>query len=182
MEKTVRREEDSRYTATFLEVFNTKTEIVGYGTSEEEFRIQVEQIKEKLVYYHNLYDIYNCYEGINNIKTINDNAGITPVVVDKEIINLLKISKDMYKNTDGKVNVAMGSVLSIWHDYRGNGVADPENAKLPDMQELQSAAEHMDLDRLIIDEEASTVFHLLLTVFFFLRMLGGLERDTLCRK
>lgn len=148
----------TRYTASFLEVFDTQTQIVGYAENEEAFTAQVENLKEKLTYYHELYDIYNCYDGINNIKTINDNAGVAPVVVDEEIINLLKMSKDIYDRTNGKVNIAMGSVLSIWHDYREQGVEDPEHAALPEMQELEHAANYMDLSHLIIDEEASTVY------------------------
>lgn len=150
--------EITRYTATFLDVFDTRTEIVGYGTSEEEFRVIADQVKEKLRYYHELYDIYNSYEGINNIKTINDNAGIAPVVVDREIIELLKISKDMYDRSEGQVNIAMGSVLSIWHDYRDIGRRDPENAKLPKKNDLEKANLHTDIGRMMIDEEASTVF------------------------
>ncbi|MBQ2467807.1 MAG: FAD:protein FMN transferase, partial [Lachnospiraceae bacterium] len=88
--------EMQHYTATFLDIFDTRTEIVGFATSEEEFRKQADVVKERLVYYNNLYDIYNDYEGVNNIKTINDNAGIAPVEVDEEIINLLKFSKEMY--------------------------------------------------------------------------------------
>lgn len=148
----------TRYNATFLDVFDTRTEIVGYGASKEEFSAQVELLKEKLIYYNNLYDIYNDYEGINNIKTINDNAGIAPVVVDEEIINLLKFSKEMYELTDGQVNIAMGSVLSIWHDYREHGMADPDNATLPPMDRLVSASVYTDISHLKIDEEASTVY------------------------
>lgn len=148
----------TRYTATFLEIFDTRTEIVGYGKSEEEFKAQAEQIKEKLQEYHQLFDIYNSYDGINNIKTINDNAGKEPVVVDQEIIALLKMSKDMYGRTEGQVNVAMGSVLSIWHNYREEGRDDPENARLPKQEELEKAALHTDISQIIIDEEKSTVF------------------------
>ena len=46
----------TRYNATFLDVFDTRTEIVGYGASKEEFTAQVELLKEKLIYYNNLYD------------------------------------------------------------------------------------------------------------------------------
>lgn len=147
-----------RYTATFLDVFDTRTEIIGYGNSEEEFSDIIDKIKKKLGYYHQLYDIYNSYEGINNIKTINDNAGIAPVVVEREIIELLKMSKDMYDRSEGKVNIAMGSVLSIWHDYRDMGRSDPENAKLPKMNDLKKANLYTDISQMIIDEEASTVF------------------------
>ena len=78
----------SRYTATFLDVFDTRTDVVGYSTSQEEFVEQVSLLKGKLEYYHRLYDIYNDYEGMNNIKTINDNAGVAPVEVSQDIIYL----------------------------------------------------------------------------------------------
>lgn len=151
-------QEQTRYTATFLNVFDTKTDIIGYGTSQEEFTEQIELLREKLVCYHELYDIYHDYEGINNIKTINDNAGIAPVEVDPEIIRLLQFSKEMYRDTDGQVNIAMGSVLSIWHDYREAGNENPAEAKLPPAEELRAAAEHTDIADIIIDEEASTVY------------------------
>lgn len=156
--KQKKDDDPERYSATFLDVFDTQTEIIGYGASEEEFTAQVELLKEKLVYYHQLYDIYHDYEGVNNIKTINDNAGIAPVKVDGEVIELLKLSRKMYELTGGQINVAMGSVLSIWHAYREEGVNDPESARLPQMAELESAAEHMDIQNIVIDEEASTVY------------------------
>ncbi len=148
----------SRYTASFLDVFDTKTDVIGYSTDEEAFTEQVSLLKDKLAYYNDLYDIYNDYEGINNIKTINDNAGIAPVEVNRDIIDLLLFSKEMYEKTNGQINIAMGSVLSIWHDYRDAGIDDPENAKLPPMEDLQAASAYMDINQIIIDEEASTVY------------------------
>ena len=148
----------SRYTASFLDVFDTKTDVIGYSTDEEAFAEQVSLLKDKLSYYNDLYDIYNNYEGINNIKTINDNAGIAPVEVNKDIIDLLLFSKEMYEKTNGQINIAMGSVLSIWHDYRDAGINDPETAKLPPMEDLQAASAYMNINQIIIDEEASTVY------------------------
>ena len=68
-----------RYSAEFLFLFDTTSQIVGYSTSEEEFSDYVNFIHKELEEYHQLYDIYNEYDGINNVKTINDNAGISPV-------------------------------------------------------------------------------------------------------
>jgi len=147
-----------KYTATFLDVFDTRTELVGYASSQSEFEENAGLIKAKLLYYNQLYDIYNDYDGINNIKTINDNAGIEPVVVNQDIIDLIKFSKEMYYNTNGKTNIAMGSVLSIWHNYRERGINNPEEAALPDMSELEEASRHTDIEKVIIDEENSTVF------------------------
>lgn len=147
-----------RYQAEFLTLFDTATKIVGYADSEEIFKEQVQIVYDELEEYHQLYDIYNDYDGINNIKTINDKAGMEPVVVDEKIIALLLLGKEMYQKTDGKLNIAFGSVLSIWHDYRTDGLDDPENAKLPPMEKLIEANKHVDIDKVIIDEENSTVY------------------------
>lgn len=147
-----------RYEAQFTDVFDTVTQIIGYAESEETFTEQISELKEQFDYYNQLYDIYNDYEGVNNIKTINDNAGKEPVTVAPEIIDLLKLGKEAYEKTNGEVNIAYGSVLRLWHDYRESGTQDPENAALPPMEELESRAVHTDIDNLIIDEEASTVY------------------------
>jgi len=154
-QKNIQKEQ---YRNTYLDVFDTVIQFIGYADSEEEFVNQTDLLKEKFDYYHKLYDIYTSYEGINNLQTINENAGIAPVKVDPEIIELIILSKDMYDKTDGQVNIAMGSVLSIWHDYRTIGINQPENASLPPIEELQEAAKHTNINNIIIDKEASTVY------------------------
>lgn len=150
--------EQKQYTATFLTLFDTVTSIVGRADSEETFREKAQSVHDDLLEYHQLFDIYNDYEGINNLKTINDNAGITPVVVDGRIIALLKDCKSYYELTAGKVNAAMGSVLYLWHEARNDGLDDPANAYLPKEEVLQEAAQHTDFSAVEIDETASTVY------------------------
>lgn len=147
-----------QYTATFLNLFDTVTTIIGRAESEEAFREMTQGIHDDLLRYHQLFDIYNDYEGVNNIKTVNDNAGIAPVQVDKAIIDLLMDCKDYYELTNGRVNVMMGSVLYLWHQARNDGINDPQNAKLPNMEDLQAASGHIGFDLLVIDEAASTVY------------------------
>ena len=147
-----------QYTATFLTLFDTVTTIVGPGETEEAFQAKAQQIHDDLLYYHQLFDIYQEYDGINNLKTINDRAHIAPVTVDSAIIELLLDCKDYYKLTGGKVNAAMGSVLALWHEARTDGIRDPRAAKLPDRDKLAAAAEHTNIDDVIIDEAASTVY------------------------
>ena len=146
----------TRYQASFLELFDTVTTIIGYAESEEEFRAVAEEIKAGLEEYHELYDIYNEYEGINNIKTINDAAGGEPVAVNGKIIELLLFCREMYEATGGKLDVAMGSVLKLWHDAREAGEYS-EDGQLPDQAALEAASEHCDFDAIIIDAEAGTV-------------------------
>ena len=146
------------YEATFLTLFDTVTVIKGAAESKDAFSEIAYAIHDELLEYHQLFDIYKDYEGITNLKTVNDRAGEEPVKVDPRIIALLKDCKAYYELTGGKVNVAMGSVLYLWHVAREDGFNDPQNAKLPDDVKLQEAALHTALDAVIIDEEASTVF------------------------
>jgi len=148
----------TRYQGQFLDLFDTVTQVVGYASSQEEFGEYVRKIHDELEIYHRLYDIYNDYEGVNNIKTINDNAGVAPVKVDRRIIDMLLKAREAYELSEGRMNVALGAVLRIWHDYREAGIEDPEEAKLPPIELLREAAEHTDISRMIIDEEAGTVF------------------------
>ncbi len=156
--KEEKKPELNRYDVQFLDLFDTVTSMIGYTEDEETFQKYAKELYDELESYHKLYDIYNDYEGIANIKTINDQAGVGPVKVDKKIIDMLKEAVEMDKATSGYMNVAMGSVLSIWHEYRTEGISNPENAKLPPQEELRAAAEHMDISQVQIDEEASTVF------------------------
>ncbi len=148
----------TRYTATFLGLFDTVTTVVGFSDSQEAFEADAGKIRQELEIYHQLFDIYNTYEGIHNLKTVNDQAGIAPVKVDGRIIALLKDCIGYYRLTEGKVNVGMGSVLQLWHAARQEAFADPAAARLPDEAALKAAAQHTDLASLVIDEEASTVF------------------------
>ena len=150
--------EQKQYTATFLTLFDTVTSIVGKSDSQEEFQKTAQSVHDELLVYHQLFDIYKDYEGLNNLKTVNDRAGQEPVQVDGRIIDLLKDCKEYHARTGGKVNVALGSVLYLWHEARNDGINDPANAYLPDMKELEEAALHTALDAVVIDEEASTVY------------------------
>lgn len=147
-----------KYSSTFLDTFDTVTTVVGYTETEQEFNDYVGKIHDRLLELHKLYDKYNDYEGINNIKTINDNAGVKPVKVSKDIIDLIIFSKNLYEEVGTQTNIAMGSVLKIWHDYREEGESDPINAKIPPMEELLAASEHTDIDKVIVDVENSTVY------------------------
>lgn len=145
-----------KFTAYYFDYFDTYTTIVGYEYSKEDFDAVCAQVTALLDEYHKLYTIYNRYEGVNNLLEINDSDG--PVEVDEKIIQMLEYSKEMYELTNGRMNIAMGSVLSVWHRYRDDGLDDPSNAELPPMDKLLSAAEHTDINNIIIDRSLGTVY------------------------
>lgn len=150
--------EKTRFTKSFLDYFDTASVIVGYEETQEAFDEKCAFIEAELSRYHKLYDIYNHYDGVTNVYDINNAAGLEPVAVDDDIIALFEFGKEMYDLTGGKTNYAMGSVLRIWHNYREDGNDDVLNAKVPSMEELETAAGHCNIDDIIIDRENKTVF------------------------
>ena len=148
-----------KYSEYSFDYFDTVTTITGYAASQEKFNIVVAEILAELGEYHRLFTIYHRYDGMENLCTINElvDGAHRTVTVDRRIIDMLLYAKTMHQKTDGRVNIAMGSVLSIWHDYREAGMSNPSEAKLPPMDKLTEASEHTDIDNLIIDETACTV-------------------------
>ena len=142
----------------YLDAFDTVTTIIGYDETQENFNKKSNLLMDELKRYHKLYDIYNSYDGINNLRTINQNAGIAPVKVDQEIIDLLNFSIELYDKTNGQTNIALGSVLKIWHNYRNAGIDNPSTATLPPMELLEEASKHCNIHDIIIDEDSSTVY------------------------
>ena len=147
-----------RFQAHRLGLFDTLVILIGYAESEEEFSRYADILFGRLEVLHRYYDIFNAHGGINNIYTINANAGIEPVEVSQEIIDLLLAAKEAYRLTGGMTNVALGSVLRVWHDYRSYGLANPDYAALPSVEALLFANQLSDMSGVIIDAENGTVF------------------------
>ena len=150
--------ESKQYNATFLTLFDTVTTVVGKAESQEAFTAKAQTVHDSLLVYHQLFDIYNDYDGIVNLKTVNEQAANAPIVVDPIIIDFLLDCKEYYVLPGSKVNVAMGSVLALWHEARNEGIDDPANASLPDIEALKDASAHTDFDTVVVDEAASTVY------------------------
>lgn len=146
------------YQITWLDAFDTVTNLKGYASSQKEFQKISDRVHKELVECHQLFDIYNDYPDVVNLKTVNDSAGTSPVAVDERIMELLTDCRDFYTLTDHRVNVAMGSVLRLWHEARTVGIDDPANASLPDRAELEAAAKHTGFDTVLLDTENGTVF------------------------
>ena len=154
------QEERTKFSAYYFDYFDTASTVVGYAKSQEEFDAICSEIEQQMKEYHQLYNIYNRYNDLNNVRTINEVKEGThqSVLVDPRIIDLLQYGKEIYELTEGETNIAMDSVLSLWHNYRNMGEKDPANAELPPMEELQEAAKHVDMNQMQIDVENQTVY------------------------
>lgn len=147
-----------KYSSSFFDCFDTVTTVYGYAENQEKFNEFVALVHEKFLYYHQQFDGYTEYDGINNVYTINKYAGVEPVTVSDELFALIQKSKELYAQTGGKVNIAMGAVLQVWENYRQWATKEPDNAKLPSTKELGMAAMYMDINRIELDAANSSVY------------------------
>lgn len=146
------------YTKTYFEYFDTVITISGYEKEKDDFVNNVEEIEKMLSEYHKLYDIYYEYSKMNNLCTINKKAYLEELVVDSKIIELIEYGKNMYELTNGMMNIAMGSVLRLWHNERTNASDYPEFAKIPDINDLEEASKYTNINDIVINKEKSTIF------------------------
>ena len=147
-----------RYEQVFFDVFDTVTTVILYDTSENSANEHFNELHALLQEYHKLYDIYHAYEGLNNLYTVNEQAGKAPVVVDSRILDLIDYAKEMDVLTSGRMNIAMGRVLNLWLQYRKAGLSDPDHAALPPMADLEAANADANLENIVVDRAAGTLF------------------------
>ncbi len=146
---------------TFDAGFDTIIRIIAYTETRAEFDQYFDQMQQDFLYLNNLFDKYNAYPGINNIHTINRQAGLSPVEVDPIIIDLIKMSKLWYDEGEQLLDISMGAVLNIWHDYRERGLeknSQGQGGAVPSLAMLEQAKLCTGWDYVQIDEEAKTVF------------------------
>ena len=159
--ESVPQTEYTRYTVQFYDTFDTVIQVIGYTETQEEFEGYADAIHNRFIELSRLYDRFYEYTGINNIRTINLNAGIQPVEVEEEILDMLEFAKEWCEKSDGRVNIAMGPVLEVWHGYMAayaGTTVEPGPGVLPTQEELEAATAHTDLSKVIIDREAGTVY------------------------
>lgn len=155
---TACRPHTARYTETYLDYFDTVCTLTGDAESRDAFRAVSEEVRAVLERYHRQFDIYREYDGGNNLATLNRCAGVQAVPLDEEILDLLEFGINMYRVTDGQLNICIGSVLTLWQGARENALRDPESAVLPNTDALQEALRHTDIDALRIDRSAGTAY------------------------
>lgn len=151
-------ETQNRYSGYFMDTFDTVITLIGYTDSREHFDQVLGQVEARFTELHEIFDKYHAYEGVNNLYTLNRQASQGPVTVGPDMMALLKQTLSWQSKFPGTVNIALGTVLGLWHDAREAALSDPANACLPTQAELEAAAAHTDSDSILLDEEAMTIF------------------------
>lgn len=146
-----------KHEATLYDKFDTVIRYSLYTKSEKEFNEYSKFINDEFDRLHKLYSTYENFDGVDNAKTINDNAGVKPVKVDKDLFDLIKWSVEDYSKYNKKTNIAFGSVTDLWKEFRDNAI-EKKKIEIPSADVLKEKNLHTSIDNIVLDEQNSTVF------------------------
>lgn len=141
-----------------FDCFDTYSSLTVYCTSDE-FELYKNEFHTLTKTYHELFDIYNSYDGVTNLKDLNEKASSSPITVSSELFKALTLAKELYSVTNGKCNVAIGAISSLWHDARTFSLKNPSSAYIPTQTQIDEKLSHTDINALVLNAEAHTVFY-----------------------
>ena len=105
--------------------FNTLVTLRNF--SEYEYNKTFQVFEDRIHELHKLFDRYNSYKDnkgntINNLKILNQSYGSGKALVyDKDLVELVSMSIDLAKLTEGYFNPTLGILIDEWSTYEVNG-------------------------------------------------------------
>lgn len=151
-----------KFSYNFFGTFDTIIQTSIYAESEEKANEHQKYIEDRLNDLHKKFNSYEGYEGINNVYTINQEAGQNPVKVSDELFNLINQSIDFYHKYSDRNDISFGNVTKIWKDYSSlNAKEDlglPTEDRLPKIEELEESNSHTNIDNIVLDQKEKTVY------------------------
>lgn len=146
-----------KYQMQFFGTFDTIISIIGYAPDQGTFDKEANRAKAMFESLNEQFDKYNSYPGVTNLRTVNEQAGQGPVQVPQELFDLIATSKSQQEKLHDTVNMALGSVLKLWHDARDVALNNPAKAYVPDMATLKGAALHTNINDVVLNSANRTV-------------------------
>lgn len=96
-------------------------------------------------------DSISSWKPTSQTSKINQNAGIKPVKVSKELFDLIKRSKEISKLTRGYFDISFASIDKIW-DFQ------KKYTQIPDSLEVKKSVSKINYENIILNNEKQTVF------------------------
>lgn len=97
-----------------------------------------------------LSDLLDAYDPFSDLGWLQAAAGLKPVAVSPETMELLLFAKEMYERTGGYLDATVGPLIDLW-DIRNGG-------HYPTAEELSAARGLLGMDELVLDEAQGTAY------------------------
>lgn len=101
----------------------------------------------------NLANRFEVFDGLNNVAIINQQAGIAPVEVEAELMEIVQFAQNIATQSDNTFSVVLGPVSEVWRTYQ-EGI----ETGIPNQADLDALRPLLNADQLIVDNEAKTIY------------------------
>lgn len=88
----------------------------------------------------------------SDVARLNESAGIRPVLINDDTMEILKLSKVIHKETGGSFDITIGPVWDLWP------FAKNLHKNIPTEEEIEEKKELVDASAIVLDEEKSTAY------------------------
>lgn len=95
--------------------------------------------------------VCNYFDPASELSRLNATAHEKPFVCSKDLWEIITLSREWYKKTDGAFDITITPLMKLWGFYT-------KNKKIPSEAEIQAAKKLCGLDKVKFDDEKKTVF------------------------
>lgn len=156
----------ARYQYNLVGAFQTVSQVVFWEKkifhTENAYDKVIQKLNDELTALDNKFNIQDRGDGIvTDLMKINNNAGIAPVIVDKEVIDVIKLAIEVVEETvvDGVAlyDITIAPIWNLW-DFPGKTYNQVLTYDPPTEEQIQGLLELVNYKEIVINEEESTVF------------------------
>jgi len=133
------------YKETRVSLYTVVT-ITVYADSKRNAAVAIDKTFNEL---DRLGKLLNFYSEDSEVSKINQMAGIKPVKVSQDTIQVIKKALYISKATNGAFDITIGAIVKLW---------DFEKQILPDERDINAKLHLVNYKDVVIDEKESTVF------------------------
>jgi thiamine biosynthesis lipoprotein len=105
-----------------------------------------------------LEDIMNFYSEESEVSRINRNAGIRPVKVSMDMIDIIEKAIYVSRLTDGAFDITTGPLTRLWDFQNKIPTVTDATKKVPEPSEIRKALRLVNYRDIVINQKDSTVF------------------------
>lgn len=111
---------------------------------------------------------FEMYDGIENVASINAQAGVSPVTVDEQLISMVQTAQQVMEQSEGAFSIVLGPISDVWRQYQEGMLTG-----IPDQTMLDALRPLLDASNLEVNEQEQTIY---LTTPGMVLDLGGIAK------
>lgn len=130
-----------RFNTQIFGYLDTVINFIAYAETEEDFRTYTTILTREIAHLHNLFTTFEPHP--NNLYMLNSGYEIEANPI---LVSFFEIAKEAYIISEGRLNIAIGAVTSLWQEQRNS-----ENPIIPSLNTLYEASNNTNIEDIIIE-------------------------------